>query len=118
MVGKGIHQFSGARINGVQETSRSNKDAAVRAILTLPVITPALAGNPAVHAEATGKLVHPKFFARRRIQCDQGALFSRYISNVIDYQRTECVISLVAGWIAPGKLEFVYVLNVNLLQRR
>src|SRR5439155_3313284 len=75
---KGVHQFSGARINGIQKACGSNENAAVRAILTLPVVTTPLAGDPAEHAEAAGKLVSPEFFTSRGVECDKRTLFGRY----------------------------------------
>src|SRR5689334_8004613 len=118
MVSKGIDQFSGARINGIQGTCGSHKDAAVRAIFTLPVITTSLAGNAAEHAKAGRKLVNPEFLACRSVECDKRTLFRRYIGNVIHYQRTECVITLISSRIAPGDIELTHVLHVDLLEWR
>ena len=117
VIGERIDSLAGQRIDGVQIPARGDQNAAVLAVLALPVVRAALPADSAPAAAARAERMHPQFFAGGRVQRDQRSAFGRDVRDVIHHQRTEHG-SPVRRRVAPGHFELAYIRSVDLLQGR
>ena len=61
--------------------------------------------------------MRPDLFARRSVQRNDRVVLREHIHRVVDYERVEGVLVVIARRIRPGDLQFAYVGSINLAQR-
>jgi len=116
VIGEGIDQLAGARVDCMQHAAGRDENAPVRSVFTFPVIRTALPGDAAEPA-APLETVDPKFFARGGIERDELPLLRGHVRNVIDYQRAERVAQIVSRRITPRHRKVGRIGRVDLFQR-
>ena len=98
----------------MQNVISGEEQAAIRAILTFPIIQAAV-------GDELGRLgIHPgpDLFPPGGIQSDDGIIFSENEERPVDGERVERILVFVSSRERPGDLKTVYVGSIYLPQRR
>src|ERR1017187_3084402 len=104
------YRLAGPRIDRPQEVVAGKQQAAVGAVLALPVVDPPVGDNPRVR---TGR-IRPHFLACPGVQRDDGVALSQHIHPLVDDDRIEGVLRAIPRRVNPGTLQSVHVRALNL----
>src|SRR5690242_13914224 len=124
MIGEGVHQLAGPRVNRVKKSRSRNEQSPVASIFTHPIICTALSGDSAEprkrrgHARRALERVYPKLLAGGSIDRYQRPALGREIGDIIYYERAKRITYFVARFVRPGDLELIDIRPIDLPERR